>query len=217
MSDPLPTRFEPAAVEPRLIRAWLDSGLWQAPNQNYGARVLATIDVTNGGSGPVTGDPYGHGTHVTSIAAGGAMNVSGNYLGIAPQANLVIVRAFNGEGAGRYIDVINGLDWIVATREHNRDCRSRRHRSARCGATSVGCNHVHLATNEVSGQVRQSIRMAIGKSIFDGKGGSDGSANVAELDPVISEPCFPSASSCVLAAPRSTISPTKIPRSTNRW
>ena len=52
--------------------AMLDSGLWQALSQNYGTRVLATIDVTNGGSRPVTGDPYGHGTHITSIAAGGA-------------------------------------------------------------------------------------------------------------------------------------------------
>jgi serine protease AprX len=94
--------------------AMLDSGLWQAPSQNYGLRILATIDVTNGGSGPVTGDPYGHGTHITSIAAGGAINISGEYLSIAPQANLVIVRAFNGEGAGRYVDVISGLDWILA-------------------------------------------------------------------------------------------------------
>jgi hypothetical protein len=94
--------------------AMLDSGLWQAPSQNYAGRILATMDVTNGGSGPVTGDPYGHGTHITSIAAGGAVNLSGNYLGIAPGANLVIVRAFNGEGAGRYIDVISGLDWILA-------------------------------------------------------------------------------------------------------
>ncbi|HTC52584.1 MAG TPA: S8 family peptidase [Steroidobacteraceae bacterium] len=94
--------------------AMLDSGLWEDPSQNYGARVLATMDVTNGGSGPVTGDPYGHGTHITSTAAGGAENLSLNYLSIAPQANLVIVRAFDGQGGGRYVDVIAGLNWIIA-------------------------------------------------------------------------------------------------------
>src|ERR1700678_1202145 len=31
--------------------AVLDSGLWQDPMQNYGSRLLATIDVVNGGSG----------------------------------------------------------------------------------------------------------------------------------------------------------------------
>jgi subtilisin family serine protease len=97
--------------------AVLDSGLWEDPSQNFGSRVLASIDVVNGGSGAVQGDPYGHGTHVTSIAAGGAQNVSLSYLGIAPQANLVIVRAFDGTGGGRYTDVIAGLDWIVANRE----------------------------------------------------------------------------------------------------
>ncbi len=94
--------------------AMLDSGLWEDPSQNYGSRVLASIDVTNGGSGPVTGDPYGHGTHITSTAAGGAENLSLNYLSIAPQANLVIVRAFDGQGGGRYVDVIAGLNWIIA-------------------------------------------------------------------------------------------------------
>ena len=64
----------------------------------------------------MTSDPYGHGTHITSIAASGAQNLAGGYLGIAPKANLVVVRAFDGEGGGRYTDVIAGLNWIVANR-----------------------------------------------------------------------------------------------------
>jgi len=97
--------------------AVLDSGLWQDPLQLYGSRILATRDVTNGGSGPVTGDPYGHGTHIASIAAGGAQNIGGQYLSIAPGANLVIVRALDGDGAGSYSDIIAGINWIVANRQ----------------------------------------------------------------------------------------------------
>src|SRR5260370_2429874 len=96
--------------------AVLDSGLWQDPSQNYSGRLLASIDVLNGGSGPVKGDPYGHGRHVPWIAAGGRMKFSGSYLTTAPQANLVVVRAFDGTGSGRYADVIAGLNWIVANR-----------------------------------------------------------------------------------------------------
>jgi serine protease AprX len=96
--------------------AVLDTGLWRDTFQFYGTRILATRDVTNGGTGPVHGDVYGHGTHVTSIAASGAQALNGSYQGIAPQANLVAVKAFDGTGAGRYVDVIAGIDWIVANR-----------------------------------------------------------------------------------------------------
>lgn len=96
--------------------AVLDTGFWQDVSQNYGNRVLASIDVTNNGNKPIKDDPYGHGTHVTAIAASGAQSLNGSYSGIAPSANLVLVRAFNGEGAGRYTDVIAGVNWIVANR-----------------------------------------------------------------------------------------------------
>jgi serine protease AprX len=92
--------------------AVLDTGLWNDGGQNF--NVLASVDVVDGGTGAVTGDPYGHGTHVTSIAAGGAMTKAGTYFGIAPDVNLVIVRAFDENGVGSYTDVIAGLNWIVA-------------------------------------------------------------------------------------------------------
>jgi serine protease AprX len=100
--------------------AVLDSGLWQDTSQNYGGRIRATVDVVNGGRGAVSGDQYGHGTHITSITASGAITLTGRYQGIAPRADLVIVRAFDRYGAGRYTDVIAGLDWVVRNRDrHN--------------------------------------------------------------------------------------------------
>jgi len=44
------------------------------------------------------------------------MNIAGGYFGIAPKSNLVIVRAFNSDGAGTYANVIAGLNWIVANK-----------------------------------------------------------------------------------------------------
>ena len=64
----------------------------------------------------MSSDPYGHGTHVTSIAAGDALTKGGDTLGIAPDASLVIVRAFDEQGMGSYTDVIAGINWIVANR-----------------------------------------------------------------------------------------------------
>ena len=97
--------------------AVLDTGLWTGGADNFKPRVLASIDVVNGGSQPVTSDPYGHGTHISSIAAGGAVSQLGTYFGVAPQANLVVVRAFDGQGEGSYVDVIAGLNWIIANRQ----------------------------------------------------------------------------------------------------
>jgi subtilisin family serine protease len=94
--------------------AVLDTGVWTGGGEDFQSRILASIDLVAGGNKPVAGDPYGHGTHVTSIAAGGAVTKQGTYFGIAPDANLVIVRAFDGYGLGTYTNVIAGLNWVVA-------------------------------------------------------------------------------------------------------
>jgi serine protease AprX len=87
--------------------AVLDSGFWTDAKDGIKGRVLASVDTLRG-AGKVEVDPYGHGTHVASIAAGS--------FGIAPEAQLVIVRAFDAYGSGSYSDVIAGLDWILANR-----------------------------------------------------------------------------------------------------
>ena len=120
--------------------AVLDTGFW---NQSYlidtpntGYRVLAQYDVIRDRMDPDyyesnrrkedydddINDDNGHGTHITSIILSSAQTERGSYNGIAPGANLVSVRAFNGDGQGTYADLIQGLDWIVENK-HRYDIR----------------------------------------------------------------------------------------------
>ncbi len=57
-------------------------------------------------------DPYGHGTHVTSIIASSRPYGAG-YNGIAPNVGLVVTETFDGNGTGTYLDVIKGIDTII--------------------------------------------------------------------------------------------------------
>jgi len=107
----------------------LDSGLWSqhgplqsAPGES-GSRVLAQYDViaarTQSGSYALPlfanyatniDDAYGHGTHIASIIASSGVAVTGRYQAL-PGVNLVSVRVLDSNGAGRYSDVINGIQW----------------------------------------------------------------------------------------------------------
>ena len=96
--------------------AVLDTGIWTGGQDNFKERILGSVDVTGAGNLPVTSDAYGHGTHITSIAVSSSVTKSGNFFGVAPGANLVIVRAFDGEGVGSYANVISGLQWVIANK-----------------------------------------------------------------------------------------------------
>ena len=61
-------------------------------------------------------DLFGHGTHISSIIASSAVATSGNFQGVAPGGNLVSVRVLDSTGAGRYFDVISGIQWVVKQR-----------------------------------------------------------------------------------------------------
>ena len=110
--------------------AVLDTGLWKSKSTEYNAlgkkRILAQYDATvrqrdghdddhhddNDDRG--IDDWNGHGTHVTSIIMSSARTKKGNYQGVAPNANVVAVRAFEPDGSGSYLNVIKALDWIVS-------------------------------------------------------------------------------------------------------
>ena len=62
-------------------------------------------------------DESGHGSHVTSIVLSSNKTSDKLYNGIAPSARLVAVQAFGADGAGSYMDVIRGLDWVVTNKD----------------------------------------------------------------------------------------------------
>ncbi|HWW77887.1 MAG TPA: S8 family serine peptidase [Pyrinomonadaceae bacterium] len=73
------------------------------------SRVVKSVDFTGEGR---TDDPYGHGTHVASIAAGNGQISNGSYVGIAPNANIVNLRVLNSQGVGTVSALLAALDWI---------------------------------------------------------------------------------------------------------
>jgi hypothetical protein len=101
----------------------LDTGYWAHPltdRSTSGAwRIRAqydafrnVVDTINGG---VSTDVSGHGSHVSSIILNTQPADQGFY-GVAPDAALVSIKAFDDNGASTYSTVIRALDWAVANR-----------------------------------------------------------------------------------------------------
>ncbi|MCB1645819.1 MAG: S8 family peptidase [Pseudomonadales bacterium] len=99
--------------------AVLDSGIARTPWLS-GPRLLAEFDATvvDGTEGQDRAqDDNGHGTHVASLIASAGKSGLGEYNAMAPEANLVAVKAFDENGMGSYADVIHGLDWILQNKD----------------------------------------------------------------------------------------------------
>lgn len=62
-------------------------------------------------------DDCGHGTHIAGIIAGSGRASKGRLRGIAPDANLFIVKALDLEGNGKLTSVVNAIDWLIENME----------------------------------------------------------------------------------------------------
>ncbi|MEM3405715.1 MAG: S8 family serine peptidase [Candidatus Pacearchaeota archaeon] len=72
-----------------------------------GCKVIGGYDFVNNDTDPM--DDNEHGTHVAGIVA-----ASGKIYGVAPDANLVAIKALDASGSGDFSDVVAGIEWCVS-------------------------------------------------------------------------------------------------------
>jgi serine protease AprX len=91
--------------------AVVDSGIDAKRTADFGNRILGQVNLASL-SPNSPGDGYGHGTFVSSIAAGAAPG----YAGVAPKAELLSIDVMNDQGQATVADVVKAADWILANK-----------------------------------------------------------------------------------------------------
>ena len=106
-----------AGVGVAVIDTGIDGSLEDFTGDDGASRIVASV-VTNPGA-TTPNDTYGHGTHVAGIIAGDGTRrddddpAAGKYIGIAPRANLITIKAADDAGRGTILDAIYGLQFAV--------------------------------------------------------------------------------------------------------
>jgi subtilisin family serine protease len=90
--------------------AVLDTGI-DATHLDLAGAVAEAVDFTGSPTG--TRDVVGHGTHVASIVTGSGAAAAGRYVGVAPDARLLVGKVINDFGFGFESDVIAGMGWAA--------------------------------------------------------------------------------------------------------
>ena len=96
--------------------AVLDSGVAADDDLDPANRFLASVNFADRCDECPASDPGGHGTHIAGIIAGDGRRSGGEFVGIAPRANVVDVRVLGRTGSGRISSVIRGIEWVLAHR-----------------------------------------------------------------------------------------------------
>lgn len=88
--------------------AVIDSGNFRT--NGLGARLLGELNF-NSTEHQAT-DQFGHGTHVSGIIADDGSNSAGQYMGIAPKANILGLRVADDNGMAYESDVVAAMQWV---------------------------------------------------------------------------------------------------------
>ncbi len=126
-------KWQPAATTPDFINAgithyngnygggvtmaFLDTGLTNLNglgNDRYGYdKYWGTYNAVTDTASNSDWEANGHGTHVSSVAGNSDFDSSGRIYGIAPDAKMLGIKAFDSQGKATYADVIRGIGWVV--------------------------------------------------------------------------------------------------------
>jgi subtilisin family serine protease len=133
---------------------------------NGNSRVVASVDFTGEGR---TDDPYGHGTHVASTAAGSNAYANGLFAGIAPNAKIINLRVLNSMGEGSESDTVSAIDWAIA----NKDLYNIKVLNLSLGATAVDS----YANDPLCLAVRRAVDAGLVVCVAAGNNGKDAQGN----------------------------------------
>lgn len=90
--------------------AVLDTGV-DATHPDLKGKILASKNFSDS---PDTKDRVGHGTHVSSIAAGTGAKSGGKFKGVAPDAQLLEGKVLDDNGFGEDSGIMAGMEWAAA-------------------------------------------------------------------------------------------------------
>ncbi len=94
-----------------LTVAFIDTGIYEHGDFVVGEkRIKYFKDFINGKE--ICYDDNGHGTFVAGVCCGNGALSCGKYSGIAPQANIVSLKALNGLGEASADKILNAMEWV---------------------------------------------------------------------------------------------------------
>ena len=94
--------------------AIIDSGIYPSPD--FGSRIVAFYDFTQGGIATNPYDDFGHGTHGAGLVGGSGAFSDGAYAGVAPGVNLIGLKVLDSTGAGNTSNVISAIEFATANK-----------------------------------------------------------------------------------------------------
>lgn len=95
--------------------AIIDTGIIMHRDLTYpSSRIVGFKDFLKNRQKPY--DDNGHGTHISGLVASNGISSKGKYKGIAPEANILSVKALDNEGNGKVSDILSAIQWVIQTR-----------------------------------------------------------------------------------------------------